>query len=488
MKILPFLIIFCAINSFSQVGINTDTPDASSILDVTSSDKGILVPRISLLSTTDKTTITAPLTSLLIYNTASVSDVKPGYYYWNGLEWSQIATTKTVDNAWSTLGTSGTDDTVNFIGTTDDEDLVFKRNNIPAGVLGSSNAAFGVLSLASNTSGYDNASIGLNSLRFNTEGHSNTALGKDALLSNGTGSSNTATGVGSLSGNTTGSSNTANGSFSLAANNTGTNNTAVGSFSLNKNNLGNDNTAIGYNSLTQNTEGIQNTASGAYSLFDNLKGNNNTASGYNSLSYNKTGANNTAMGSGALNNLVNLSGNNNTALGYNALITNTTGSNNTAIGYNANVPDGALDNQVRIGNADVTYAGVQVGWTVTSDRRLKNTIEDSDLGLDFINQLRPVSYYRNNDKHNKLEYGFIAQELKEALKNSSSKTNGIITEDTEGMLSVRYNDLMSPMVKAIQEQNKEIELLKSENETLKLKQLSIENELKEIKSLLLNKQ
>ena len=86
MKNLTFLLFFCALNSFSQVGINTETPDPSSVLDVTSTDKGILVPRISLLSTTDATTIASPQTSLLIYNTATVGDVTPGYYYWNATE------------------------------------------------------------------------------------------------------------------------------------------------------------------------------------------------------------------------------------------------------------------------------------------------------------------------------------------------------------------------------------------------------------------
>ena len=87
---------------------------------------------------------------------------------------------------------------------------------------------------------------------------------------------------------------------------------------------------------------------------------------------------------------------------------------------------------------------------------------------------------RNNDESHKLEYGFIAQELKETLKNSSVKTNGIITEDTEGMLSVRYNDLLAPMVKAFQEQTEELN-------QLKLKQQAMEKEMKEIKSLLLSK-
>ncbi|MGB2684251.1 MAG: hypothetical protein WBC43_04470, partial [Olleya sp.] len=147
MKILTFLMLFCTLISFGQVGINTTTPDPSSILDVTSTDKGLLIPRIALTSTSDVSTITSPSISLLIYNTATVSNITPGYFYWDGTEWSKLATTKTVNSAWSTIGNAGTDDTVNFIGTTDNQDLVFKRNNIQAGLLNSNNTSFGVNSL-----------------------------------------------------------------------------------------------------------------------------------------------------------------------------------------------------------------------------------------------------------------------------------------------------------------------------------------------------
>ncbi|GAL77881.1 hypothetical protein JCM19274_5594 [Algibacter lectus] len=255
---------------------------------------------------------------------------------------------------------------------------------------------------------------------------------------------------------------------------------------MNSNTSGNYNIAIGGGAaLNDNDIGIGNTASGYSSLPNNISGNYNTAMGYIALNLSTTGSNNTSLGYHSSRILTTGSGN--TAVGHRSLDNVSTGSNNIAIGYLSNVPDGAASNQVRIGGTAITYAGVQVAWTITSDKRWKNTIEDSDLGLDFINKLRPVSYFRNNDKKNKLEYGFIAQELQETLKNSSSKINGIITEDTEGMLSVRYNDLMAPMVKAIQEQTEEIQVLKSENEALKLRQEAMENELKEIKDLLLNK-
>ncbi|WP_308991888.1 hypothetical protein QLS71_016515 [Mariniflexile litorale] len=59
--------------------------------------------------------------------------------------------------------------------------------------------------------------------------------------------------------------------------------------------------------------------------------------------------------------------------------------------------------------------------------------------------------------------------IKRGLKKNDVKSNGIISEDLEGMLSVRYNDLLAPIVKAIQEQTEQIKLLKLANDTLKLK-------------------
>ena len=167
---------------------------------------------------------------------------------------------------------------------------------------------------------------------------------------------------------------------------------------------------------------------------------------------------NSAFGYASLNS--NTTGSNNSAFGYLSLSSNTTGTNNTGIGYNAQVPSGIANNQVRIGNTSVTYAGVQVAWTITSDRRWKSNILNSNLGLSFISKLRPVSYTRNNDESGKNEYGFIAQEIEEVLKSEGVENTGMLTVTDEGMYELRYNDLIAPMIKAIQE-------LKAENDALK---------------------
>jgi hypothetical protein len=60
------------------------------MLDVYSTTKGLLIPRIALTSTTTAAPVTSPEASLLIYNTATAGDVTPGYYYWNSTKWVRL--------------------------------------------------------------------------------------------------------------------------------------------------------------------------------------------------------------------------------------------------------------------------------------------------------------------------------------------------------------------------------------------------------------
>ena len=74
--------------TFGQVGINTVSPGSGAMLDVTSTDKGILLPRVALSATDNSSPITpAPTTSLLVYNTATAGSgataVTPGFYFWS---------------------------------------------------------------------------------------------------------------------------------------------------------------------------------------------------------------------------------------------------------------------------------------------------------------------------------------------------------------------------------------------------------------------
>ncbi|HEY8936018.1 MAG TPA: tail fiber domain-containing protein [Cyclobacteriaceae bacterium] len=115
-----------------NIGINSTgaTPASSAMLDIVASDKGLLIPRVALTATNAAGPVTSPATSLLVYNTATAgsapNNVVPGYYYWNGTAWVALLTSS--NTGWSLTGNSGTTPGTNFIGTTDDKDLVFKTN------------------------------------------------------------------------------------------------------------------------------------------------------------------------------------------------------------------------------------------------------------------------------------------------------------------------------------------------------------------------
>ncbi len=143
---------------------------------------------------------------------------------------------------------------------------------------------------------------------------------------------------------------------------------------------------IGYQSL-YNNDGIWNTATGFAALYSNGSGTQNTANGYEAAYYNSRGKLNTASGYGALYN--NMIGDNNSAFGANAGPNSGVFSNTTTLRYDATA---TASNQVKIGNTSVISIGGHMMWTTFSDGRFKRNIKEDVSGLDFVNQLRPVSY------------------------------------------------------------------------------------------------
>jgi len=428
------------VNTTRTLGVNVLAPQAA--LDIVSTNNGLLIPRVSLLAGGNFSTPVATISdSEIIYNTNTVGSginaVTPGFYHWNTATARWVRFNTGAATGWLTTGNSGLTAGTNFIGTTDAIDVSFKRNNTAAGFIGANSTAFGVSSLASNT------------------GSNNTAFGTSALAANDTPSNNTAIGFNSLSINT----NNAGG---------GNQNTAIGSGALATLNGGIANTAVGFNALNAAATLSQfNTAVGAGALsgVNNAASRDNVAVGYNAMTQPGVITNSVAIGSNALFSAANTS-TRNTAIGFSAGSNITTGTDNIVIGANAQVPSSTGTNQVQMGGATIGYAGIQVGWTITSDKRWKNTIKDSELGLDFIKTLRPVSYIRNNDSKHKTEYGFIAQELEEAFKKVGDSNNAVITKSDDGMFGVRYNDFISISVKAIQEQQVQIDALKKANDDL----------------------
>jgi hypothetical protein len=152
----------------------------------------------------------------------------------------------------------------------------------------------------------------------------------------------------------------------------------------------------------------------------------------------------------------NTTGTQNTTIGYFSDVSSNNLQNATAVGYNTIVN---ASNKVRIGNAAVTVIEGQVAFTNASDRRLKKDIQDLNTGLDFVQKLRPVSYHMKNLSDDRINWGFIAQEVEEIVGNE----NAILTVggDKDRTLGLRYTDFVAPLVKAVQEQQKEIEDLQS---------------------------
>ncbi|MBS1575110.1 MAG: hypothetical protein JST09_07370, partial [Bacteroidetes bacterium] len=324
-----------------NVGINADgsSPDGSAMLDVKSTSKGLLIPR---MTQSQRDLISSPSTGLMIYQTDGTS----GFYFYNGTTWTIIGGS---DNVWKISGNAGIDPNSNFIGTIDNQPLIFKVNNQFAGKIDGNSASMFLGYKAGNIStGNQNLGVGTNALMSNTTGVQNTAFGINSLKNNIDGVNNTAIGLATLFTNSSGDANTAVGAQALSTNSTGRVNTAIGVNALMFNTTGHSNTAAGVNALANNTTGIENTALGLHALALTTSGSNNTASGVQALQLNQIGSRNVATGFASLNNLT--TGNENTAIGYSSLLNNVTGSNNTAVGFFADVSGANFSNATVIGS------------------------------------------------------------------------------------------------------------------------------------------
>ena len=176
-----------------SVAINTDgsTANTSSILDIKSTTRGILVPRLSKL---EKNGIATPASGLLIYQNAPDSI---GFQYYDGAKWIWILGNNNMDTlAWKTNGNANT--TTKFIGTTDNQPLRFRINNKWAGQIDSTsrNISFGLNAGAA--AGIGNISVGSAALKTTFIGSNNIAIGDSALPSNNIGSRNVGIGSNAL--------------------------------------------------------------------------------------------------------------------------------------------------------------------------------------------------------------------------------------------------------------------------------------------------
>lgn len=128
-----------------------------------------------------------------------------------------------------------------------------------------------------------------------------------------------------------------------------------------------------------------------------------------------------------------------------------------------------------LGSSSKCWADIYVvgGVTSCSDEKYKESIQQTALGLEFINDLVPMAYkFRKDGKrpktHNRVYHGLIAQDLEAVLQDHGITYNDFagleesFDEDGDRWLHIKYEQFISPMIKAIQELKAEIDELKKE--------------------------
>jgi hypothetical protein len=301
-----------------------------------------------------------------------------------------------------------------------------------------------------------------------TAGASNVILGKDAGEKLVDGNSNT------FLGHNAGNSIT-----------TGGGNVFIGSGSGDSHDTESHNIAIGLDTLRASVAGGEyNVLVGNYTGYDLTSGDANVAMGYQAGASITTGLENVVLGMVAGNS-------NSSGVGVNIL----SGQRNILIGSYINTAASDTNHGIGLGYAFAVAANdfsfgkasnvvtndfdADADWSRSSDVRLKRNIEDTTLGLDFINDLRPVKFQwkpsnevpkimtsEYNEKNQKnldyISHGFIAQEVKEVIDKHGDQTFGgwhLDKNDNETQ-RIKKNMFIMPLIKAVQELSTEVKQLK----------------------------
>jgi hypothetical protein len=415
--VLTWSIFLLTMNIHAQVGIGTETPNASAQLDITSTTKGFLAPRMTQ-SERNLISVSVSTKGLLIYQT----DNTPGFYYYDGTAWNALS---------ASVGTS-------FVDLTTDQSV---------GGLKTFTSIHGLLARGTHGSGTA-SSLGAGSRMMWYPKKSAFRVGRatDTQWNDGSiGDYSTAMGYG-----TTASKNysTAMGQLTTAS--------AIASTAMGSNTTASKNysTAMGYGTTAS---GFESTAMG---LFTTASGDQSTAMGQGTTA---SGYKSTAMGDRT------------TAKSYAETVIGSYNSvynpNNTyefdatdrlfvvGNGYQDNTGfDVFSDALVMLKNGNTTFSGMVTGanFATSSDRRLKRNIIPLQQGIDAIMQLAPVSYEKKINlaasDYTIKENGFIAQELLQVMPT-------LVTEgtDKDKLLSVNYMAIIPVLTKAIQEQQKAIQ-------------------------------
>ena len=463
---------------------------------------------LDLNGASDKLVLDADADTTISADTDDQIDVKIG-----GTDALRVTGTALTGNALATIGAAGTASTVAgipfYLG---DSSSIYTHDVSGTDDTAESNAAYGISALDAITTGDSNVAIGAQAGTDMNTGNKNVMIGKNAFANATSAAENVI--IGFLAGG--------------AQDATSGYNVVIGNEAAEEMTSMSESTVVGYKAATSNTTGSHVIAIG-YEAYDGADTeNHNLAIGTAALGGSVAGGEyNVAIGNYALDALT--SADYNVAVGYNCMTNLTTGGYNHAIGrfagdavtdetfsiymgYNAgddytgsqsimigsytrhassgNDEANAIcighsvntgrGNQIHLGNTSMTAIKGQVSFSTYSDERIKRDIVDGDLGLEFIEKLKPRKFKRKDpeeyadlfeemnktpikDEEKELVFdGLIAQEVEQTCKELGVTFSGHeISQNTGNKQSIQYETLVVPLIKAVQELSAKVKELES---------------------------
>jgi hypothetical protein len=387
-KILVFCLTVFIVNTvFAQgsVGIGTTTPNTSAQLDIASTGKGVLIPR---LSKSQRNSIITPAKGLLVF----IDDTdSAGFHFYDGSKWVWMQANDVTDTIfWKRKGNAGTNPAVNFIGTTDNTILNFRVNNIASGRIDhiKSNTFLGYRSGLNNTTGFKNIFLGDSAGKVNTTGTTNIFIGVNSGAAMGGGAGNVFIGDSTGASLTTGDYSSVFIGDKAGSKTTAMPNTFVGNYAGRLNQGGNYNCFVGTGTGTLNTSGIYNTFLGELAGSNNSFGNNNVFAG----TYSGTG---------------NVSGFSNVFIGEGTGSSNVNGYFNVLIGTGANVFSDGIANAVAIG----TFSRVDTSdaFVLGSVNGINGATVTSHIGIGTTKPLYPLHVVNNKTNDGGWAQGIVVE-------------------------------------------------------------------------------
>lgn len=409
-------------SSIAQVAINEDgsSPDASAMLDISSTDKGLLIPR---MDSTSRKNISNPTTGLLVFDTDNNS-----FWYYSS-NWIDIGKSSLVQDADG--------DTKIQVEESSDEDIIrfdtdgtefMRLDNGRIEILNTGESVF-IGNQAGDNDDYSNNNnvfIGDESGRYNTTGLLNTFVGASSGTSNTTGRINTFVGASSGLSNTTGEFNV-----------------FVGVFSGVFNQDGDKNICIGYQAG-----------------FTNVSGDDNMFLGYQA-GYNETGSNKLYIENS----------NSDSPLIYGEF-------DNDRVVINGNSSDNS-NNRTLFINGSI---GATSAFNNDSDRRLKTNIQTISNALDKVLEMRGVTYQWKDGREAGDRMGFIAQEVEPILPEVVDNANDHYTMQYAPITAVLVEAVKEQQIQIEKLTNKN-EQQQSENKVLKQRLEELEAQVTEINKM-----